>query len=98
MINIRDIRVIPVTQWSHAMRVALVTALMVLLIVCALIVNYAMTIRAIGHSQGQWCDTLTLLTRDKIPYPADPAKNPSRVEAYVLYQDFVHIKDQFGCR
>ena len=83
---------------SHAMKVALAISTLTLLIICGVAVEYALTLQVISRSQSQWCSTLDLLTKDKVPYPADPKANPSRVEAYVLYEDFIHIKDQFGCR
>jgi hypothetical protein len=54
--------------------------------------------KALRQSQVQWCDTLNLLTSVKESPPADPAKNPSRVGQYQLYEDFVHLKTHFGCK
>lgn len=48
-------------------------------------------------SQEQWCTVLNTLTRNPVPKPADPAANPSRVEAYTLYQEFVSLRGNFGC-
>lgn len=48
-------------------------------------------------SQHHWCDALNILTQNKITYPVNPAKNPSRVEAYDLYQEFVKLKGDFNC-
>ena len=86
-----------VTHWNHAMKVALAIIVMALLIICGIVLEYAITLHQISHSQEQWCDTLKLLTSDKIPYPSDPGKNPSRVETYDLYKDFTYLKSQFGC-
>lgn len=49
------------------------------------------------HSAHQWCDTLDLLTSQPVTPPADPAANPSREGQYKLYEDFVHLKAEFGC-
>lgn len=45
----------------------------------------------------RWCQVLVLLTGAREQPPADPAKNPSRVAQYKLYEDFVTLKDEFGC-
>jgi len=52
---------------------------------------------AVAASNRQWCATITLLTRRPVPRPADPAANPSRQNAYVLYRDFVMLGQRFGC-
>lgn len=49
-------------------------------------------------SNRQWCTVLDLLTRNPVPKPADPAQNPSRAASWELYEDFVHLSGQFGCR
>ncbi|MGH3205927.1 MAG: hypothetical protein ACRDP5_28330 [Streptosporangiaceae bacterium] len=46
-------------------------------------------------SQHRWCATLELLTAKPVPSPADPAANPSRLEAYVLYTDFRSLRQEF---
>lgn len=48
-------------------------------------------------SQHQWCTVLSTLTSHPVPKPVDPSANPSRVEAYSLYEEFVQIKDGFRC-
>ena len=82
---------------TYATKVALLISLLVLLLVLAVGVNYWLTIQTVRQTTGQWCDTLDLLTRNKIPQPADPAANPSREEAYQLYTDFMQLKGRFGC-
>jgi hypothetical protein len=52
----------------------------------------------VSHSSRQWCDTLGLLTSQPVPRPADPAANPSRMQAYTLYADFVTLRNDFGCQ
>lgn len=48
-------------------------------------------------SQHHWCDTLSLLTEHPVSAPANPAADPSRQGQYLLYQDFVRLKGEFGC-
>jgi hypothetical protein len=48
-------------------------------------------------SQHHWCDALNTLTQHPVLKPTDPASNPSRVEAYDLYTEFLSIKGDFGC-
>lgn len=83
---------------THATKVAFTAAIMVLLVICGLAVNYWLTVRTIDHTETQWCDTLSLLTSKPVAYPSDPQKNPSRVGQYELYEDFVHLKSKFGCK
>jgi hypothetical protein len=49
------------------------------------------------ESQHQWCTVLTLLTSHPVPKPADPAANPSRQQGWLLYSDFVTVRDRFRC-
>ena len=79
------------------MKVAMAIVVMSLLLAFGLVTEYALTLHVLSDSQQQWCTTLDLLTKDKVPYPSDPKANPSRVEAYILYKDFVSIRDEFGC-
>ncbi len=59
--------------------------------------GYALTDWAIARSQRQWCSALELLTSLPVSPPANPAANPSRVGQYRLYEDFVAVRQQFGC-
>lgn len=59
---------------------------------CYLLMYYQITL-----SQHHWCDTLSLLTQHPVPAPSDPAADPSRQGQYLLYQDFVRLKGEFGC-
>lgn len=52
---------------------------------------------AVNSSNRQWCDTLTLLTARPVPKPPDPSANPSRMQAYTLYADFVTLRNRLGC-
>jgi len=55
------------------------------------------TTNAVNSNNRQWCDTLTLLTSQPVPRPANPAANPSRMQTYTLYVDFVTLRRHFGC-
>jgi hypothetical protein len=74
---------------------AIITAVAVLVI--AIGGSYALTLHALDASQRKWCATLNLLTSQAVPKPADPASNPSRQQAYVLYSDFLDLRHRFGC-
>lgn len=51
----------------------------------------------VSSSNRQWCDTLTLLTAHPVPRPASPGANPSRMQTYILYADFVTLRHRLGC-
>ena len=59
--------------------------------------NLLYTAYEVSSSNRQWCDTLTLLTSQPVPRPADPAANPSRMQTYTLYVDFVTLRRHLGC-
>lgn len=82
----------------RATLIALCVSGLVLLFAAAVAGNYLLTDYQIGHAQKQWCDTFTLLTGAPVPVPANPAANPSRVQAYRLYEDFITLRARFGCR
>ena len=85
-------------QQSHpAVQVAVSFAIIVVVMVAAVVFSVLYTRHAITINAHEWCSTLDLLTRNKVPYPTDPAKNPSRLAAYQLYQVFLHLRNQFGC-
>jgi uncharacterized protein (UPF0333 family) len=84
-------------QWSPAMKIALALVIMLVLLACGLVVEYVLIVHVISHSQQQWCDTLKLLTTTKTPKPLNPSVNPSREQAYNLYEDFVHLHSLFSC-
>jgi hypothetical protein len=83
---------------SHATRVAWIAMIVILAMLGSIAGGYLLIRYQISHSQQQWCDTIKLLTGTPVPSPSDPAKNPSRVEAYRLYEDFVTLKTRFGCK
>ena len=87
-----------ITAPSHATKAALLVALLALLIIGGIAINYWMTLSVISHSQSQWCDTLDLLTSHAIPKPVNPSENPSRVGQYELYEDFVALRNKFDCK
>lgn len=59
---------------------------------CYLLMYYQITL-----SQHHWCDALATLTQKPVPPPSNPAADPSRQESYILYQEFVKLKGEFGC-
>lgn len=61
------------------------------------VANLLFTTHEVGSSNRQWCDTLTLLTAQPVPRPADPSANPSRMQTYTLYVDFVTLRKRLGC-
>jgi hypothetical protein len=82
---------------TYATKVALLITLLVSLILVTEGLNYWLTIHEIRETTSQWCATLDLLTKNKVPYPANPSANPSRLEAYILFEDFVKLRGEFGC-
>ena len=82
---------------SRATWAALLVMLTALMVVSAIAVNYYLMARYVGHVDGQWCDTLRLLTSRPVGRPVNPASNPSRVEAYTLYEEFVKLRNDFRC-
>jgi hypothetical protein len=82
---------------SHATKMALSVAFMVFLLVAGLAIEYWMITSTIDRSNSQWCDTLGLLTKTKVPKPANPKANPSREGQYLFYTNLVQLKDEFGC-
>lgn len=52
---------------------------------------------SVDTSQHHWCQALATLTEHSVPKPANPAANPSREEAYVLYQEFLALRGEFEC-
>ena len=61
------------------------------------VINLGYTTISVQRQAHDWCATLNLLTSQAVPKPADPAANPSRQQAYVLYSDFVDLRHRFGC-
>jgi hypothetical protein len=61
-------------------------------VACYLFIYYQVTL-----SQHHWCDALSTLTQNPVPKPVDAAANPSREEGYILYQEFLQLKGDFGC-
>lgn len=67
------------------------------IVLLAIAGTYLFVYYQIDLSQHHWCDALDTLTQNKVAYPVNPSANPSRVEAYNLYTEFVKIKGDFGC-
>lgn len=40
---------------------------------------------------------LSRATATPMPRPSDPAQNPSRMATYRLYEDFLTVRNEFGC-
>jgi hypothetical protein len=59
--------------------------------------SYLLALRALHASQRSLCPALELLTSHPVPRPADPAANPSRVETWQLYLDFVQAERDYRC-
>lgn len=59
--------------------------------------SYVLALTAINQRDHVWCPALRQLTSHPVRYPSDPAANPSRVESYRLYTQFVAIRDGLGC-
>lgn len=68
-----------------------------LIVLLSIAAVYLFVFWQVDVSQHHWCETLTTLTQHPVPKPSDPANNPSRVEAYNLYEEFVGLKGEFGC-
>jgi cytochrome oxidase assembly protein ShyY1 len=83
---------------SRATRISLFAAAIFLVLVTAISGSYWLASWQISRSDRQWCDTITLLTSQPVVPPSDPASNPSRVVTYHLYEDFVTLRHQLGCR
>jgi len=68
-----------------------------LIILVAIAVCFIFVFWQVDVSQHHWCDALNTLTQHPVPQPSNPNANPSRMEAYTLYREFVQIKGEFGC-
>lgn len=78
---------------------AIVAGVLACLLMLALAIggSYGLALVAIRQGDHVWCPALRQLTSRPVPYPADPAANPSRVESYRLYRQFLAIRDGLGC-
>jgi hypothetical protein len=68
-----------------------------ILMVALSVANLLYTSAEVNGNNHQWCDALGVLTSQPVPRPANPAANPSRVQTYTLYIDFVMLEHRFGC-
>lgn len=82
---------------SRATKYALAVAVLFMMLLAAVGGSYGLSEWAVSRNDRQWCETLRLLTSQPVTPPSDPAQNPSRVASYKLYEDFVHVKAEFGC-
>jgi hypothetical protein len=79
-----------------AARYTLAVATIFVVLGLAVALSLVLADRAIGHNDGQWCDTLSLLTNKPVPPPAKGA-GPEQQTGYELYLDFEHLKQTFRC-
>lgn len=79
------------------MKVALASLVIVVLVLGGILGSYALSLASLRQSQHQWCTTLTLLTRQAVPKPTDPAKNESRENAYMFYLNLKQLEREFSC-
>ena len=68
-----------------------------LLVIAAIGLSAGFTYWQVTSSQHNWCQALRTITEHPVPKPTDPNNNPSRRQAYILYQEFVNLKGDFGC-
>lgn len=78
---------------SQKLRAALATVFMALLFGA----NVGFTIYWNHVQELHACEALQLLTRTPVPYPADPAANPSRVTTYNFYEALLYWRNADGC-
>jgi hypothetical protein len=67
------------------------------LICLAIAACFLFTYWQVDVSQHHWCDALNTLTLHPEPKPVDPSANPAREEGFVLSQEFIKLKGEFGC-
>jgi hypothetical protein len=80
------------------MKVFSAVVLIVVVFVASIAGSYVLGLRALHQSQGQWCTTLALLTRQSVPRPADPKADPSRERGYLFYAHLKDLEREFGCQ
>jgi len=68
-----------------------------LIAVAISVAAYFAAVHQEAANDRQWCGALTLLTSKPVPRPADPGANPSRMQTYTLYEEFVMLERHFGC-
>jgi hypothetical protein len=49
------------------------------------------------ETRHDFCGIVSAFISKPVPRPADPAANPSREQAYLLYLKFVRLSDNLGC-
>jgi hypothetical protein len=73
------------------------TVIVVFGLFLALAGAYGLSVFAVGESQHNWCSALTILTRNPVNKPADPAGNPSRENYYKFYLSLLTLERHFDC-
>ena len=72
-------------------------AAIVILMAALFSLNVGFTIYWNHVQENHACQALELLTKTPVPYPADPAANPSRVTTYNFYHALLYWRDADGC-
>ena len=55
------------------------------------------TVTWVQHVNREFCQVVSGVTATPVSRPADPAANPSRVQAWELYERFVVLGQHLGC-
>jgi hypothetical protein len=59
--------------------------------------SYWLAARALNKSEHALCPIVKLATKHAVPYPADAAKNSSRLQTWEWYEDFLTVRHQYRC-
>lgn len=62
----------------------------------AVLACFAFSYWQVTVSQRDWCDALNTLTSVPVASPP-PRADPSRMQTFKLYEDFVKLKGEFEC-
>jgi hypothetical protein len=101
-------KLLPV-RLSPATRAVIVTGVLILVIAAGEVGNYFIAAwradnvvqrsvqGAVEQSDQVLCGIIDLVTATPVQYPADPAKNPSRVTSYKFYEAFVYASRKYHC-
>jgi K+-transporting ATPase A subunit len=75
-------------------RVFIAAMLAVLILITAIVGSY---VYAVYQSERSLCPVMAIITERPVPKPADPARNPSRVQNYRLYLAFRQAERAYHC-
>jgi succinate dehydrogenase hydrophobic anchor subunit len=73
---------------ASGVRVVIAAVIAILLLLASVAGSYVLALWAIGNSQRQWCDTLTIITADAHPTTANS------IQFYAKLHD---LEKRFGC-